>query len=812
MNPKRVSAALATCLWWATSLGAQPTALNQLASENLSVQAKRVAGELFVPGSFVPLSQFERKVPAGVAELRVHPEVLEWIRSQPGGEIQVMVKSPEGDLSLHPVTGAALDSVKLHGTIEGDCVAVSALLTHVIDADENHSVQTHWDDAGQGRQSFGATDGRTTLSYDPLTGESRSGSIQSNDGNSPYVYDVAGHNLFSDGSGDPLVEQADTPDFERYIGESYTTAAPTNLRAIWLSEQVRAATGWPLAHRNAGQAGAELHEVQSELPLFQAVHAHLVDIGDLYPQIPGSENSLASFFLPPFWKSDAEPRSYPVLLNGSYDLHGLTFGEHGVSFMSAQAELYAESGGAWKAIGVLWNGGGAAVSITQQPSAYDNAAKLIADVASMLHGDELNLVLVGSSRSGTAALTIASNPTRAPYRTAYVASENPHVKVGEVMRRYVNPGYGLIQRSMEGITGYRNAWRKDFVVPEGEPMAGLDATDLASYVTYGTTDPVVIDEEYSVNSRRFRMGLSLANPMVILSLGTHDYSRPFAQGAEYVNKLAGTRLSVLCNVLYRFGHVRSGVTPEPAELLRRVFMEREGKEPAPMTATPMDVELAFYGSDPDDPQTPVRIHPPHVPGVLEMPILVGEQQDFTMVVIGSPGATVEVYRATMEANWRPGRECCSTSGCCSDLSSSCLGLPDYPSCFASAPVRMLNLPTLSDGPVFGTYVLDVNAATAQLPVGYSWYELFYDLEGGIQPQMGEGDLALEGSLASGLPPGVSQNFDPCAGELGAIGLIRKFDQPLIRVLDCASEVFAASELTRMGGLAGDRLHLPAAGQ
>lgn len=312
-----------------------PVAASAVQGSHQEATIRPRTGTLFVPDDHVPLSEFAAKTPARSVVMHVHPDVLAWITAQPGGSVQVMVRTTNGRSVTLPATSVVGDTVTLTAPIAGDCVVVSDTLTHVLRADEAHSVQTHWDGTGAGSWSFGATDGVAVLGFDPLLGETKQGSIQNNDDLFPYTYDVGNYNLFSDGSGDRNVEQAIVPDFERYIGETYATNAPTNLRSVYLSDQVRAASGRPVAHRNAGAAGNELDEVEDGLPIFQLVHCHLVDIGNVYPLVPGNENSLGTFVLPPDWTSTAAAGTYPILFNGFYDIHSSTFGGVGQAFLEA---------------------------------------------------------------------------------------------------------------------------------------------------------------------------------------------------------------------------------------------------------------------------------------------------------------------------------------------------------------------------------------------------------------------------------------------------------------------------------------------
>jgi len=752
----------------------------------------------------VPLSPFVSKAADEPAVMHVDPRILAWALTRPEGRVEVAVRDSTGSVQILPATSIRNETVHLESPLAGACVVVSPDLTHVLRAEERHSIVTHWDDAGRGTCSFGAREARITLDYDPVLGEDvRRGTLLSPPG-SLHTWDTAQKNLFSDGSGDPEVENARVPGFERYIGETYAIAGPTNLRAVSLSDSVREATGLPVAHRNL------LTNAGDDLPVFQLVHAQLVDIGDLYPQQAGRENSLATYVLPPGWSSTAEPGSHPILFNGFYDVHGSTFGRTGQRFMETLGRLHAESGGTDLAVGLLWNGGGAAVSQTLQRSAWDNATQLIADAASLLAADADAILFAGISRGGTTALAMASNPLGAPYTAAAIHAVDPQVDILEALYRYLNPAYPLMQRSAEVGIGYRDSWKSTWTVPAGEPDAGTPRNDVLRRNFFGTLDDLEIISDYTIHSARFRDGLEAAGPEIVLALGTHDYSKPFAQPAGYVNALEATNLTVLCQLYYRFGHrVPEGITPGYAKLLKRIFQRRRGLTPPALTNNPGGVELQFFTTDSANPQTAVPITAPHVPAIVEYPIVVGDAQDFSVVFVGKPNAYMQLFQAPMNeaGGWQPGFGCFGDVPCTA-ANGSCLGRTPFPSCYAAPPSPVLpGIPLLSSGPVFGITVLDLRAHELDVPPGYRWIECYYGPAGGRLPQIGQGDLALMSPLGPTLPAGLTQVLNPCSLSLDYPLQSMPYDQPLFRASDCAPEVIGHSELTRTGGLAGDGLFL-----
>lgn len=633
---------------------------------------------LFVPGIYVPLSDFQPKAGFASVTLTVDPRVLEWIDDETPGEpntpgeflhLRVALRSAFGSITYFAPTDAdwTAGTVDFTHNLAGDCVVVSDLLRH------NPTIVTHWKatlNSGRGRQTIGAKDGLFLWDYvyDPgqppinrhkLVGptEGPNGPIE-NPGNdwgdppgtpstAPYSYGSDRIALFSDGSG--MHETAAAPAYERYIGESYSTNAYSKLAAIWLSDRTRERTGIPVAHRNHPDALAPCgqtyssaepgHAVLDGLPVFQVVHGHLVEPDDL-PTL-GNEHSLATFILPPSWTSEAAPATYPVLFNGFYDLNDNTFQGEGPRFLETLAEVYCEDG--IPAVGLLWNGGGARACQTYQRSAYDNAAQLFDDAACLLRANKHKMVFTGGSRGGTTALAIAANPYRDSdpgdpdkydYRATFVNSRAPMVLVGTTVKTYMNPTHARPVQAIDDYTGYKDSWKAVWVEPS--PGSEVNGKTMVLRNLLGVEDPAYVDEHLSLDSVLFREGLKEDEGMeetdetgvegVVLRIGTHDAEGSASLLAQYVNHLREDAIPVFCDVYYRFGHFIPYTDPDDAQLIRMAVNDDPlgslGLEEIRYHATPLDPIV--YNDHP----VLISPSPSHVPLAVDMPLEVGTSFQF----------------------------------------------------------------------------------------------------------------------------------------------------------------------------------------
>lgn len=763
---------------WRRVVSAALVALAGLSAAASAQGPASPAASVFVPGNRVPLSEFAVKATNTIV-LHVDPEILNWILSPQGGGGSlplVAVRLAGGSIQYATATGVNANggTVTLNSAMwMGDCVVVSNQLRH------DTAIATHWDPAANGNRGGQAvgpttafTGGIISMGLDVTTTPAtvtHAGTILSSDPNwydatagpvaGKYTFASNTYALFSDGTGSN--DSQNVPAFERYIGENFATNSVTPLLAIWLSDQVRERTGFPVAHRShpfAFSAGSQPagKKVVSDLPIFQAVHCHVVDIGSAYDPLglyPGSENSLATFLLPPGWSSTAPAQSYPILFGGQYDIHEATFNGIGLGVLDTLGTLYQQSSGVRRAVGVLWNGGGAAATYTTQGSSYENAAQLIAYADTQLHADPERIVFTGGSRGGLTALQLASNPYAKPYTAKFVRAVEPQVLLGEAITYVANPSHSLAVSSMGIVTGYDNCWMSGWQ----EPGTGRAAAQLALLNTYGTEDVGVVDTTYANDSDPLRTGLCAEGTGVVLLLSTHDYVKPFTQMADYLDHLRTlahpltsthlmhTQGDVHAKVFYRFGHspASNDGAPSDLDLMNKVFDND--------TTLPPGIE--FFARDPLDATLAVPIDPDHVPLAFEAPIQVGAGQQHTWAFTGEPGGRFEVWAAQMDTSWTLG--------------------DGY-----TGPLQLVFGDRLSDvpGEAFGKALVTHRFLGEP---GYWWFNVRYSPDGDLvfDVALGKDDLtggAAEEDIAVPGPPLTSLPREPVIlvqpGEVAGIGI------------------------------------------
>lgn len=653
---------------------------------------------LFVPDGYVPLSDFVEKN-ATQATMHVEPEILSWIADR-SGTVQVCVRKASGQLQYFTATSANSTTgvVTLSSTVFGDCVVVTSLLR------QNPVIATHWVQTlnlGRGGQQIGGTDGIRTIGVDlvggglvttgpdlvnadPSWGDSVAG---------PYTWASEDLALFSDASG--FHDDAEAPGYERYIGETYTTAGPTELAAIWLSDWARDATGFPLAHRSHPDAfdsgAAEGKKVENGLPVFQIVHAHWIDVAD-HTATDGDEDSLGTFVLPPGWTFDGPPSQYPILFNAFYDLHGSTFYSVGRGMIETLSALYEHAGGPRRAVGLIWNGGGASATYATHGSAYDNAAQFIDDADSLLRADPERVVFTGGSRGGITALAMASNPDGHPYTARFVNAYVPFPRMGSAIAT-ANASYSMGLSSLVGVTGWQDSWLDNWSLP-GDP--GTDGRELARLNLFGTTSISSINANLSIDSPPVIDDLDAEGTCVVLRTGTHDAHRPHAYVAEYVDRLRAKGIPVQFEVFYRAGHaVALDTLPGDLELMNKVF-------DVDYTLT---TSVKHYQRDPSDPQSYEEFSPTYIPLTFEAPLVVGNGQSHTWSFVGEPGGRFQVRMAYLGTTWNDGNT--------------------WPSSDSFTTVYS-GILSQTSGAIFGTATV---VRTISGSTGYRGYEVYYSPDG-----------------------------------------------------------------------------------
>ncbi len=613
---------------------------------------------MFVPGSYVPLSEFTDTANEAVGEVDVHvdPLILDWLDTN-DKTLRIAVQSSTGvayhkPSRVNPTSGRVLFKTALVGNF----VAVADGLSNDL------PIVTHWDQSkngGRGGRQSGARDGiMRIVVQNPAVGFALLGASRIYNFNpafadpagvdQPYFFRTNDYALFSDGTesqGLPGVAPSDAlvPAYERYIAENWSLVAPSDMAAIWLSDWLRSEWGLPIAHKNqpvaldASQWGPK--KALAGLPLLQLVHGHEVRGGDRYPDIPGSEDSLATFVLPPFWKKVPGDR-YPILFNGYYDLNASTFLALGPVFLDRIAAEFVERDR--QAIGVLWNGGGARVAHTFQRSAYDNGAQLLWEAASMLSGDRHRVVAAGTSRGGNTALLLAANPYYPAlptpqwpgghpfaYTVRFALADVPHLRLGDNIQRFSNPTYAFVQNQLRESTGYQRAWEPLWV----QPTTGESAAALAQRTLFGTSDTAAIDAALVPDSAPMVAQLVERGTGVVLRAGTHDFSRPFFHASAYVDTLRAAGVPVEFEIHHRFGHqLENTIVPTLGTLVDKLFAK--------------DYSIADTTEHRRPSLTDPAIAEPFTPGlmppILEAPLEAGWAQPVTFTVHGPVGAHYQV--------------------------------------------------------------------------------------------------------------------------------------------------------------------------
>jgi hypothetical protein len=604
------------------------------------------ATSLYAPNNRVPLSEFVEKGASPVV-MHVFPEVLQWVVANTTTQVAVL-PTGGGTVSFHTATAvdANAGTVTFDSTVTGTCVVVCPLMH------QDLSVVTHWESPNPARPRGGQLTGAygalnpldVDLTENELIGTGTGIGNQNpawGDAHGVYTWATDLYALFSDGTGGS--DSAAYPALERYIGETYSITGPTPLAALWLSDWCRAQTGFPIAHRShpyAFDTSAPVYKrVANNLPVFQIVHGHVVAPSTT----SASERSLGTFILPPGW-TKLTTEGYPALFNSFYDLNGSVFGSVGRKMLETLAELHTDSGGQHNAVGIIWNGGGSQATYTTHPSAYDNAARLIADAGEKLLVDPNALVFSGGSRGGIAALAIASNPKGFPYSARFVNSYVPFPRLGSSISG-TSPTHGLGLTSMPGVVGWIGSWMESW------GMGGLSGLDLTMQNLFepppsGTSHEDYIDDQLSIDSPSFISSLAAelgSQGGVVLRLGTHDAHRPSAYVVEYYDRLRAAGIQVHFEIFYRYGHgIPLDTQPNDRDLLEKVF-----------NGTGLNSQLLHYRRQRCDPDLYEGFTPTHIPLVFETAKQVGQSQAHAWSFFGEPGARVQVYAAPTTFNAWP---------------------------------------------------------------------------------------------------------------------------------------------------------------
>lgn len=543
--------------------------------------------------------------------------------------------------------------------------------------------------------------------------------------NSIGAYQFASNKLalFSDGTGAFDGPDTVTPSLERYIGENYSPVPVSSLAAIALSDLVREMTGFPIAHRqhDAFTTTPPIKgRVTNDLPVFQLVNGFIVDYVD--PSIVGSEQSIASFILPPGWTGTAG--SYPIVLYSHYDLNGAVYLDRGRELFYSIGALANELPSGRLAVGVVWNAGAAAAGFSLQPSLEHSAIRLFDDMADKLRGDRHRILAFGDSRGGIAALRLAGNPSNPcvlpHYTVLWAAASAPLVRIGTSIET-ANQTFALGLESLQGTTGYVDAPREGWK----EPDVGLPrrtGRQLSAYNQLGESDFATIDGELSIDSPSMIAAMACSGASIVLRNGTHDYVAPVCYSIEYARRLRSAGVNVELEVYYRHGHATLGEDgPSVQALLQRVF------DNAPATSSSVQQfstnPANFSASDPfptSIPFQPLTVQLPLASTYEGPPELEGSQ---VWCFTGEPGSRVVVQVRPLDPDWSYGQE------------------PVYTGPFTQLLETYID--PAAPGDPFGIKVL--GSFNPGLPEGKWWYRVGYDVDPNNPPlydmNLGLGDVA-----------------------------------------------------------------------
>ncbi len=673
---------------------------------------------MFVPGNYVPLSQFLHKGTSAIT-LQVDPSILNWVANR-GATVWVMISTADGRAPVFvPTVVATSGAVTLANAIAGKVVVVCKLLRHDPD------IVTHWNAVAngwkKGGQQLGARDALTRPielatdgSLNPAPGYLSPNRTPSQPGYwgsldpavGRYEYASNSYALFSDGTG--VHDHDVVPSLECYIGENWSTSGVSRLAAIRFSDSAREATGWPVAHRNhpfALQPGAAAGVgLERALPVFQVLHGHLIDVGP--STAAGSNDSLATYLLPPGWTDAAAANAFPILWNAFYDINDNTFRVSGLPFLRTMGALLRNPAGIRRAIGVLWNGGGAGAAFSFQPSFAAGAARTIADAASLLRGDPSRVVAIGRSRGGLSALRLACNENGHPYTVRFAVATAPQLRIGSNIAT-ANPTFSLGMESLGFSTGFAEAWRTGWA----EPGTGRTGRELSAWSLCGTSDFASIDANSAIDSTPMRTRLAAQGTCVILRNGTHDHAASCTQVIDYMHNLRALGVSTQLELYYRWGHnLPEPSAPSLTDLMNLVF---QGNYTLANEERHFERDLLNY-------EIPVPIPPTsisHLPLTFVAPLQVGSTQPHTWSFTGQPGGRYRV-RAARLAGWSLGQQ--------------------LPTPFP--PLQQVTIGTLSNGPVIGVATSQMNL---QVVDGWWWYVVDYSWDGDAiwDVTLGQGNIS-----------------------------------------------------------------------
>ena len=432
--------------------------------------------------------------------------------------------------------------------------------------------------------------------------------------------------------------EAYTPDLDHYVGTNYSTTRIPDARATDFAAKVCAAAGVPVKLLRP-DALEESGRLRSNPGLVQALVGLIVKADD------ADIGSLVAVFLPPNWSSEAAPGTYPIVAQGYYDLNSSVFRAPGPGFDMAGQIARSSIGDLTGAIGVFWNGGGANSTYTVNERANRQFGRLVDLVAESFGGDRRRVMMLGGSRGGVTAISMASNPYDLDYTITFASASAAPALYGSLARLSSTATYPRGIGNLSGVVGFHDSWRMGWRyprVPGREHLEGLDLAQSAAYVLTGSTDLRYADEQLSPFADHNVERLKKAGTQMYLEMGTHD-RLPYILQVEYANKLLAKGLPVHADVVVRGGHgggrFNAEGSPVKSDYIWRALLEyidplRSGKPQ-------VEPGWSFYRVNRRTDERE-RFEPDGFPFTMEAPYLAVAGQRFPLIFIGEPGSEYDL--------------------------------------------------------------------------------------------------------------------------------------------------------------------------
>lgn len=280
-------------------------------------------------------------------------------------------------------------------------------------------------------------------------------------------------------------------------------------------------------------------------------------------------NNFVSVILPSTWTYSLTPDRHPLVVHSSYDVNQEMFTTSSHSSGHRVAHIVARSiaGGRPGAIGLLWNGGASATSVTGNLQARIDFDWILNQLKVPLGFRTTSTYIFGHSRGGSTALLLASSPTNpaatlsyvnrtSGYKVKWVTAIAPGVKFGE----HADLISATLPRQLSAFghaTGFAKAWTPGWTYPIAiGPLLGMTAENatrfnLFGYASMAQADQMGPTDPYFVNQ------LVADGVKVHLAVGSHDEYIPNGHQIDYLRQLMDAGVHYSAHVVLGGGHLTS---------------------------------------------------------------------------------------------------------------------------------------------------------------------------------------------------------------------------------------------------------------